>query len=140
MAQLKARLAREAREAEIAEICDTRKTAVICSIEVHEDLKTLSSHESPTGPKLANGNKNGIGEVSTLAIRSPKSSESVKSVIDKNDESGLEDGKTLDDDAPTLFGYNDLDFDDCHITEVIKFLQKIAKSSDVSKLNMAFTK
>src|SRR5664279_1650083 len=107
---------------------------------MHEDLKTLSSYESPTGPKYANGKRIGIGEVSSLARRSPKSSESVKSVIDKNDESGLEDNETLDDVAPTLFGYGDIDFDDCSITEVIKFLQKFAKSPDVSRLNMAFTK
>src|SRR5664279_5113397 len=107
---------------------------------MHEDLKTLSSYESPTGPRYANAKRIGIGEVSTLGRWSPKSSESVKSVMDKNVESGLEDNETLDDVAPTIFGYNDLDFYDCNITEVIKFLQKIAKSPDVSRLNMAFTK
>ena len=33
-----------------------------------------------------------------------------------------------------------LKFDNCNLTEVIKFLQKLAKSLDASKLNIAFTK
>ena len=76
----------------------------------------------------------------TLGRRSPKNLESENFSSEKIVESGLEDNETLDDVAPTLFGYDDLDFNDCSITEVIKFLQKIAKSPDVSRLNIAFTK
>ena len=35
---------------------------------------------------------------------------------------------------------NDFDLDDCNISKVIKFLQKLAKSPNASAMNMAFTK
>ena len=35
---------------------------------------------------------------------------------------------------------DEIDFDNCNLIEVIKFLQKLAKSPDASKLNIAFTK
>src|SRR3954452_5313177 len=42
--------------------------------------------------------------------------------------------------SPFTFDKNDFDFDDCNISEVIKFLQKLAKSPNASAINMAFTK
>ena len=33
---------------------------------------------------------------------------------------------------------DEIDIDNCNLTEVIKFLQKIAKSPDASKLNIFF--
>ena len=44
------------------------------------------------------------------------------------------------DDPPNLLKDDEIDFDNCNLTEVIKFLQKLAKSPDASKLNIAFTK
>ena len=48
--------------------------------------------------------------------------------------------QTTNRDPPSLFKDDDIDFDNCNLTEVIKFLQKIAKAPDASKLNIAFTK
>ena len=38
-----------------------------------------------------------------------------------------------------MFDEDDLDFLDCNLTEVIKFLQRMARDPNTSKLNMAFT-
>ena len=43
-------------------------------------------------------------------------------------------------DPRSLCKDDEIDFDNCNITEVIKFLEKLAKSPDASKLNIAFTK
>ena len=48
--------------------------------------------------------------------------------------------QTTNDDPPSFFKDDEIDFDNCNLTEVIKFLQKIAKLPDASKLNVAFTK
>ena len=36
--------------------------------------------------------------------------------------------------------FRSLDFDNCNLTEVIKVLQKLAKTPNASKMNLAFTK
>ena len=41
--------------------------------------------------------------------------------------------------TPFTFDSNDLDFDDCNISEVIKFLQKLVKIPSDSTMNKAFT-
>ena len=41
--------------------------------------------------------------------------------------------------SPFTFDNNDFDFDSCNISEVIKFLQKLAKSPNASAINVAFT-
>ena len=45
--------------------------------------------------------------------------------------------QTTNDDPPRLFKDDEIDFDNFNLTEVIKFLQKITKSPDASKLNIA---
>ena len=47
--------------------------------------------------------------------------------------------KSMGDNCPLTFDNNDFNFDDCNISEVIKFLQKLAKSPNASAINMAFT-
>ena len=47
--------------------------------------------------------------------------------------------QTTNEDPPSLFKDDEIDFDNCNLTEVIKFLQKLSKSPDASKLNIAFT-
>ena len=42
--------------------------------------------------------------------------------------------------SPFTFDNNDFDFDNWNISEVIKFLQKLAKSPNASAINVAFTK
>ena len=41
--------------------------------------------------------------------------------------------------SPTFFDDKDLDFDDCNFSEVIKFLEKMARDPNTSKLNSTFT-
>src|SRR3954447_7930841 len=45
----------------------------------------------------------------------------------------------MGDNCPITFDNNDFDFDDCNISKVIKFLQKLAKSPNASATNLAFT-
>ena len=40
--------------------------------------------------------------------------------------------------SPTLFDDNDIDFDDCNLSEVIKFLQRMVRDPNTSKLNLTF--
>jgi hypothetical protein len=44
----------------------------------------------------------------------------------------------MGDDSSTTF--NDFDVDGCNISEVILFLQKLARSPNASSMNVAFTK
>jgi hypothetical protein len=46
----------------------------------------------------------------------------------------------LEDDSSTTFDSNDFDTDGCNISEVILFLQKLARSPNASSMNVAFTK
>ena len=133
LAQLHARWAREEKETKIARIGRIANISTICAI---EEVKTLSTYESPTGPKYANGKIIGVGESSTSSKKNPRKLESVKTVFERN----AENVETLEKDDSTILDDNDIDFDNCNLTEVIKFLQKIAKTSNTSKINMAFTK
>ena len=47
---------------------------------------------------------------------------------------------TLGETFPTIFEDDKLDFDNYTISDVIKFLQKLAKDPNASKINIAFTK
>src|SRR3954464_3681248 len=46
----------------------------------------------------------------------------------------------MGDNCPFTFDENDFDFYGCNITEVIKFLQKLAETPNTSEINVAFTK
>ena len=46
---------------------------------------------------------------------------------------------SLDDITTTLINGSELDFDNCSLSEVIKFLQRIANDPHTSSLNIAFT-
>ena len=50
-----------------------------------------------------------------------------------NVESGLDDKMTLGESFPTIFGDDDLDFDNCTLCDVIKFIQKMAKDPNATK-------
>jgi hypothetical protein len=47
---------------------------------------------------------------------------------------------SIGDDGSTTFDNNNFDVDGCNISEVILFLQKLARSPNASSMNMAFTK
>ncbi|KAK1641992.1 hypothetical protein QYE76_059797 [Lolium multiflorum] len=51
-----------------------------------------------------------------------------------------EDPSSIGDNDPIALDHNGFDFDNCHISEVIKFLQKLARSPNASAINLAFTK
>ena len=55
-------------------------------------------------------------------------------------ESGLADNVSLADIFPIIFEDDKLDFDNCTISGLFKFLQKLAKDPNASKINIAFTK
>jgi hypothetical protein len=46
----------------------------------------------------------------------------------------------MGDNGPATFDSNDFDLDGCNISEVIMFLQKLARSPNASAMNMAFYK
>ena len=80
LAQLHARWAREEKEAEIARMSRIANVSAICAI---EEVKTLSTYESPTGSKYSNGKIIGVGESSTSSKKNPRKLESVKTVFEK---------------------------------------------------------
>ena len=67
-----------------------------------------------------------------VAPRRPHTWEDVKDDIE---ESKL----NLDDITTTLINGSELDFDNCSLSEVITFLQRMAKDPHTSTLNIAFT-
>jgi hypothetical protein len=48
--------------------------------------------------------------------------------------------RSMGDNGPTTSDSNDFDLDGCNISEVIMYLQKLARSPNASAMNMAFTK
>jgi hypothetical protein len=48
--------------------------------------------------------------------------------------------QSMGDDSSTTFDSNDFDVDGCNISEVIFFLQKLARNPNASPMNVAFTK
>ncbi|KAK1618078.1 hypothetical protein QYE76_023595 [Lolium multiflorum] len=82
-------------------------------------------------PPTINGEIIGVGNVSTPSAKRAKLPE-----IDKT----AEIFSNIGDNDPIAVAHNGLDFDDCNISEVIKFLQKLARSPNASAINLAFTK
>ena len=64
--------------------------------------------------------------VKTLGRRSPQKLESVNFSSEKIAESGLDDNMILGETFPTIFEDDKLDFDNCTLSDVIKFLQKMS--------------
>ncbi|KAK1661623.1 hypothetical protein QYE76_049782 [Lolium multiflorum] len=96
-----------------------------------------SSHVA--APPTINGKIIGVGNVSTPSAKRAKLPEIAKTAETACDKAA-EIFSNLGDDDPIAVAHNDLDFDDCHISEVIKFLQKLAKTPNASTINLAFTK
>ena len=92
----------------------------------------ISSHVA--APPTINGKIIGVGNVSTPSAKRTKLPETA--VCDKT----AEIFQNIGDNDPIAVDHNGLDFDDCHISEVIKFLQKLARSPNASAINLAFTK
>ncbi|KAK1692319.1 hypothetical protein QYE76_009016 [Lolium multiflorum] len=97
---------------------------------------TTTSNDNSTHvatPPTINGKIIGVGNISTPSIKRAKLPETA---CDKT----AEIFQNIGDNDSIAVEHNGLDFDDCHITEVIKFLQKLARSPNASAINLAFTK
>jgi len=116
LAKLKDRWAREKEEEDRIKSLPTHTT--LATIQVVEDLKTFSTHHIPS----PNGPINGDANTSTLGQEGPLNLETTKEKM------------SLDDITTTLINGSELDFDNCSLSEVIKFLQRMAKDPHTSTL------
>ncbi|KAK1697336.1 hypothetical protein QYE76_014033 [Lolium multiflorum] len=129
MAELRARWDREENE----KLAKENNVAKVWTITTTSNAN--SSHVA--APPTINGNIIGVGNVSTPSAKRTKLPEiAAETACDKT----AEIFSNLGNNDPIAVAHNDLDFDDCHISEVIKFLQKLAKSPNASAINLAFTK
>ncbi|KAK1649804.1 hypothetical protein QYE76_067609 [Lolium multiflorum] len=131
MAELRARWDREENE----KLAKENNVAKVWTITTTSNAN--SSHVA--APPTINGNIIGVGNVSTPSAKRTKLPEIAKTAETACDKTA-EIFSNLGNNDPIDVAHNDLDFDDCHISEVIKFLQKLAKSPNASAINLAFTK
>ncbi|KAK1696225.1 hypothetical protein QYE76_012922 [Lolium multiflorum] len=131
MAELRARWDREENE----KLAKENNVAKVWTITTTSNVN--SSHVA--APPTINGNIIGVGNVSTPSAKRTKLPEIAKTAETACDKTA-EIFSNLGNNDPIAVAHNDLDFDDCHISEVIKFLQKLAKSPNASAINLAFTK
>src|SRR3954469_24184964 len=110
MAKLKERWAREKEKEDRIKSLPTHHT--VATIQVVEDIQTLSTQRTPSPIGPINGDAMTI--------------ETTKQV-------------SLKDSTTTLLDSSDLDFDNCTLTEVIDFLHKMSRDPRTSTLNLAFT-
>ena len=129
LAELHARWEREEKEAEIAE---KNRVASVWTIFTNENVKTLSTSELPTGPNHTSNKKIKIGEGPTSVEKGSKSLNDTKVTPEKS----AENFRVVRNDTPISFDDNEFDFDSCNLTEVIKFLQKLAQTPNASEINM----
>ena len=78
-------------------------------------------------------------EESTLGRRRPNISEG-ENLVEKIDESGFGEVKTLASDAPNLLDYKDFSYDSCSLIDCISLLQSMINSPHAYEQNKAFTK
>src|SRR5215213_3671330 len=131
MAELRARWDREENE----KLAKENNVAKVWTITTTSNAN--SSHVA--APPTINGKIIGVGNVSTPSAKRTKLPEIAKTAETACDKTA-EIFSKLGNNDPIAVAHNDLDFDDCHISEVIKFLQKLAKSPNASAINLAFTK
>ncbi|KAK1664685.1 hypothetical protein QYE76_052844, partial [Lolium multiflorum] len=131
MAELRARWDREENE----KLAKENNVAKVWTIITTSNAN--SSHVA--APPTINGKIIGVGNVSTPSAKRTKLPEIAKTAETACDKTA-EIFSNLGNNDPIAVAHNDLDFDDCHISEVIKFLQKLAKSPNASAINLAFTK
>ncbi|KAK1645529.1 hypothetical protein QYE76_063334 [Lolium multiflorum] len=129
LAELHARWDREEKE----KLAKENNVAKVWTITTTSNVD--SSHVA--APPTINGKIIGVGNVSTPSAKRTKLPETAKTAVcDKT----AEIFQNIGDNDSIAVEHNGLDFDDCHITEVIKFLQKLARSPNASAINLAFTK
>ncbi|KAK1607049.1 hypothetical protein QYE76_030722 [Lolium multiflorum] len=121
MAELHARWEREEKE----KLAKENNIAKVWTITTTSNVDASHVAKPPT----INGKIIGVGNVSTPSTKRAKLPETAETVCDKSAEI-----------FQNVVDHNGLDFDSCHISEVIKFLQKLARSPNASAINLAFTK
>ena len=75
-----------------------------------------------------------------LKAKADKENELLTSHTAINAKQNAEIFRVVRNDTPFSFDDNEFDFYSCNLTEVIKFLQKLAQTPNASEINMAFTK
>ncbi|KAK1694508.1 hypothetical protein QYE76_011205 [Lolium multiflorum] len=129
LAELHARWDREEKE----KLAKENNVAKVWTITTTSNVD--SSHV--VAPPTINGKIIGVGNVSTPSAKRTKLPETAETAVcDKT----AEIFQNIGNNDSIAVEHNGLDFDDCHITEVIKFLQKLARSPNASAINLAFTK
>src|SRR3954464_1594565 len=128
LSKFKSRWAIEKAEEERIKSLPTHHT--LATIQVVEDLNTVSTHHTPSPEGLINGDAN----TSTVEEEIPMSIETTK-------QANLEAFQhvSLDDITTTLLDASDLDFDSCTLPGVIRFLHKMATDPHTSTLSLSFT-
>ncbi|KAK1611945.1 hypothetical protein QYE76_035618 [Lolium multiflorum] len=130
MAELRARWDREENE----KLAKEKNVAKVWTITTTSNANATHVAAPPT-----NTNKRiGVSNVSTSNAKREKLPETAKTAETACDKAA-EIFSNIGDDDPIALDYNGLNFDDCHISEVIKFLQKLAKIPNASAINLAFT-
>jgi hypothetical protein len=115
LAELHARWERE------DEIARNNNLTKVCTITTTSNTKTSNASKPPT----INGKIIGVGKVPTPSTKLPRTA---KTIPDKS----AEIFRNMGNNNPFTFDDNDFDFDGCNISEVIKFLQKFARSPNAS--------
>jgi hypothetical protein len=101
----------------------------VCTITTTSNVEISSASKLPT----INDKMIGVGKVPTPSAKLPKTTETISNKSAKKI-------RSMGDNGPTTSDNNDFDLDGCNISEVITFLQKLARSPNASVMNMAFIK
>jgi hypothetical protein len=101
----------------------------VYTITTTSNVKVSNASKPPT----FNDKVIGVGKVPTPSAKLPKTTETFSN-------KSAEIFRSMGDHGPTTFDNNDFDLDGCNISEVIMFLQNIARSPNASAMNIAFTK
>src|SRR3954471_23413435 len=93
----------------------------VATIQVVEDVQTVSTHHTPSPTRPINGD----ATTSTIYEETSMNIEAFKKVI-------------LNDITNSFIDSSDLDFDNCTLPELIGFLHKMSRDPHTSTLNLAF--
>src|SRR3954467_11616381 len=119
-------LARWEREDEMAR---KNNLAKLCTITTSSKTETPNASKPPP----TNGKSESVGKV-------PLTYRKVQKPIKSTPEKCAEIFSNMGENCAFTFDENDFDFDGCNVTEVIKFLQKLAETPNSTEINVAFTK
>src|SRR3954467_15004594 len=123
LAELHARWERE------DEMARKNNLAKVCTITTSSKTETPNSSKPPP----TNVKSESVGKF-------PLTYRKVQKPIKNTPDKCAEIFRNMGDNCPFTFDENDFDFDGCNITEVIKFLQKLAETPNTNEINVAFTK